>query len=140
MQNATVLILDGQGGGVGKSIISALLRLGVKAELIGAGTNPYAAEVLRKAGANLSVCGDDKILAAIKRADIITGPIGVLIPNSLKGEISADVANAVAASRAIKVLVPLNRCNIIVAGVKADTLAENIEDVAHRINELLQKL
>lgn len=135
MQKARVLILDGQGGGVGKSIISSLLRLGVKAELIGAGTNAYACEGMKKAGADISVCGDDEILAAIKRADIITGPIGVIIPNSLKGEISSEVASAVAASSALKVLVPLNRCNIIVGGVGGNTLAENIEDVAKTVKD-----
>lgn len=135
MQKARVLILDGQGGGVGKSIISALLRLGVKAELIGAGTNAYACEGMKKAGADISLCGEDDIVNAARRADVICGPIGVIIPGALKGEITDKIAYAVAESKAVKVLVPINRCNIIVAGVVGNTLADNIEEVAKTVKE-----
>lgn len=135
MQKARVLILDGQGGGVGKSIISALLRLGVKAELIGAGTNAYACEGMKKAGADISLCGEDGIVTAARRADVICGPIGVIIPGALKGEITDKIAYAVAESKAVKVLVPINRCNIIVAGAGGNTLADNIEEVAKTVKE-----
>lgn len=133
----TVLVIDGQGGGIGKSIISALKALNVEATLMCAGTNAYAANNMASAGADASVYGAESVVAAIWRADIISGPIGIIIPNSLKGEITPDIAFAVANSEAVKVLVPLNRCNIIVAGVHDKTLAENIDEVAKNIKSRL---
>ena len=133
----TVLVIDGQGGGIGKSIISALRALNVNATLACAGTNAYAANNMESAGADVSVYGEESVIAAISHADIISGPIGIIIPNSLKGEITPDIAFAVANSEAVKILVPLNRCNIIVAGVHDKTLAENIDEVARSIKSRL---
>lgn len=130
---ATVLVIDGQGGGIGKSIISALKNLDINAKVVCAGTNRYAAERMSGAGADIAVFGDKSIIECIKQADIITGPIGIIIPNSLKGEISAEIANSVAQSDAVKILVPLNKCNIIVAGVHDKTLADNIDEVAKTV-------
>ena len=133
-----VLVIDGQGGGIGKGIISALKKLGVNAEIVCAGTNPYAADKMYAMGADRSIFGIDVIAENLKVADIVAGPIGILIPNSLKGEISPRLASAVANAEAVKVLVPLNKCNILVAGVSADTLADNIEEAAKTIKRVIE--
>ena len=135
-----VLVIDGQGGGIGKSIVSALKGINVGATVVCVGTNAYAANSMKSAGADVSVYGEESVIACIKEADIISGPIGIIIPNSLKGEISERIAYAVADSEAVKILVPLNRCNIIVAGVKDRTLAENINEVALSIKEKLEQI
>ena len=129
----TVLVIDGQGGGIGRSLIAALKERNIDASLICAGTNAFAAGRMQSAGADVSVYGEESVIAAATRADIISGPIGIIIPGALKGEISPEVAFTVAKSGAVKILVPLNKCNIIVAGVHDNTLSQNIDETVSRI-------
>lgn len=134
----TVLVVDGQGGGIGKSIISALKGLEVNAALIAAGTNAYAADSMKSAGADVAVYGEASVIESAKRADIIVGPIGIVAAGSLKGEISREIAFAIADSAALKILLPLNRCNIVVAGTKENTLAESIFELARSVKARLE--
>lgn len=134
-----VLVIDGQGGGIGKNLISSLKNSDVRADIAAAGTNAYALKSMLAAGADFGV-GTDAIVECVKRADIIAGPIGIIVPNALKGEISSDIANAVASSRADKVLVPLNKCNIVVAGVKEGALSANIDEAVNNIKRICARL
>lgn len=128
-----IIVIDGQGGGIGKSIISALSACGEKVFIVACATNEYAMNVMKKAGAHIGVCTDEGIISQLKSADIVAGPIGIVIANALKGEVSPRLAQAVADCPAVKMLVPVNKCNICVVGVGERTLSQNIAEVVNNI-------
>lgn len=126
-----VLVVDGQGGGVGKGIISELRNaLGGDAELIAVGTNSIATAAMLKAGAKAAVTGENPVLYNAARADVILGPIGIIIPNAMLGEITPAMAAAVAGSGAQKILIPFSKCAVTVAGVENCTLDSYIKKAA----------
>jgi len=121
-----ILVIDGQGGRVGRGIIEQLIKGGFKGEIIAVGTNSSATEAMMKAGAQRGATGDNPVAVNAAGADIITGPVGIIAANSLMGEVTPRMAYSVAASRAKKVLIPVNRCNIVMAGTEELTLNEYI--------------
>lgn len=121
-----ILVIDGQGGRVGRGIIEQLIKGGFKGEIIAVGTNSSATEAMMKAGAQRGATGDNPVAVNAAEADIITGPVGIIAANSLMGEVTPRMAYSVAASRAKKVLIPVNRCNIVMAGTEELTLNEYI--------------
>jgi hypothetical protein len=126
-----VLVVDGQGGGVGKGIISELRNaLGGDAELIAVGTKSIATAAMLKAGAKAAVTGENPVLYNAARADVILGPIGIIIPNAMLGEITPAMAAAVAGSGAQKILIPFSKCAVTVAGVENCTLDSYIKKAA----------
>lgn len=128
-----IVVIDGQGGGIGKSIISSLSACDEPMFIIAGATNEYAMNVMKKAGAHIAVCEETSILRELKQADIVAGPIGIVIANALKGEVSPRLAQAVADCNAVKMLVPVNKCNICVVGVGERTLSQNIAEVVNNI-------
>ena len=121
-----ILVIDGQGGRIGRGIIEQLIKGGFKGEIIAVGTNSSATEAMMKAGAQRGATGDNPVAVNAAEADIITGPVGIIAANSLMGEVTPRMAYSVAASRAKKVLIPVNRCNIVMAGTEELTLNEYI--------------
>lgn len=121
-----ILVIDGQGGRVGRGIIEQLIKGGFKGEIIAVGTNSSATEAMMKAGAQRGATGDNPVAVNAAETDIITGPVGIIAANSLMGEVTPRMAYSVAASRAKKVLIPVNRCNIVMAGTEELTLNEYI--------------
>lgn len=128
-----ILVIDGQGGRIGRGIIEQLIKGGFKGELIAVGTNSSATEAMIKAGADRGATGDNPVAVNAADADIITGPVGIIAANSLMGEVTPRMAYAVAASRANKILIPMNRCNIAMAGTQELTLNEYIARAAEMI-------
>lgn len=113
-----VLIIDGQGGGMGARLVCALKQAALPdAELIGAGTNVLAANAMLKAGADGAASGENAIAVNAARADVILGPVGIVMANSLLGEITPRMAEAVASSGAEKILIPAGRCCVKIAGL-----------------------
>ena len=111
-----ILVIDGQGGGVGKSLIAALKREMPSQPLIALGTNTQATAAMLKAGADQGATGENAIRYQCKSADVIVGVTGLLNANSMLGEVSPAIAMAISLSEAQKVLVPLERCGLYVAG------------------------
>ena len=103
-----LLVIDGQGGGVGKSLITAVKRLAPEQEVIAGGTNAQATAAMLRAGADLGATGESAIRYQCRRADVIAGVTGILHANAMLGEISPAIAAAVSLSEAQKVLVPLS--------------------------------
>ncbi len=134
-----IVVIDGQGGGIGKSIISALSVCDEQMCIVACATNEYAKSVMKNAGAHIAVCAENDILFELKRADIVAGPIGIVIANALKGEVSLRLAQGVADCKAVKMLVPVNKCNICVVGVGERTLSQNIAEVVNNIREFCKK-
>ena len=122
-----ILVIDGQGGRMGKALVEALRRRGFSGEILAVGTNSAATAAMLKAGADEGATGENPVVVASRKADVILGPMGIIAANSLLGEITPAMALAVSESEAYKVLVPVNRCRIRVAGVQEMSLGEYTE-------------
>ena len=124
-----ILILDGQGGGLGASLVSRLkARLGEKVQLLAVGTNALATAAMLKAGADKGATGENAACWNAARAELILGPIGIVVANSLMGEISPAVAAAVSASSAKRILIPMSSCGTLVAGATGCRLEDALQD------------
>ncbi|MEG6523187.1 DUF3842 family protein [Desulfotomaculum sp. 1211_IL3151] len=124
-----IAVIDGQGGGIGKAVVSKLRQVfGERLEIIALGTNALATSLMLKSGANEGATGENAIVINAAKVDIIIGPVAIICANSLLGELTPLMAKAIAESPAKKVLIPLNRCNLIVAGVETKPLPHYIDD------------
>ena len=116
-----IAVIDGQGGGIGKALVEKLHQaLPENVEIIALGTNALAVAAMMKAGANEGASGENAIVHNSGKVDVIVGVIGIIAANSMMGELTPLMAKAIAESPAKKVLIPLNRCNIEVVGVKSE--------------------
>lgn len=123
-----ILIVDAQGGGVGKQLITAVKAAIPEAKILAVGANSVATSQMLKAGADEAATGENPVVVASRKADVIMGPIGIVIADSMNGEITPKMATAIGQSDARKILIPLNTCNNIVAGVEDKNLKVLIND------------
>lgn len=131
-----LIVIDGQGGGVGRSLIAALKARMPQQPVIALGTNAQATSAMLKAGADAAATGESAIRYQCKSADVILGVTGLLHANAMMGEISPAVAAAVSLSEAQKILVPLERCGLRIAGVGKQPLDSLIRQAADMAAEL----
>ena len=123
----TVLVLDGQGGGVGAQLVRLLKpRLPEDCRLLCVGTNVMATSAMLKAGAGQGATGENAVVYNAARADLILGPVGVILANGILGEVSPAMAAAVSGAEAVKILIPSASCGIYVAGTEECRLDEYI--------------
>ena len=122
-----IAVIDGQGGGLGRALVDKLVKTFPEAVVLALGTNAAATEAMRKAGAHISATGENAICYNAARADVIVGGAGIIAANAMHGELSPAMAAAVAQSDALKVLIPLNRCNLRIAGVATEKLSELLD-------------
>lgn len=135
-----IAVIDGQGGGVGRSIIEALLPvIRPQNSIIALGTNSLATAAMIKAGAQNGASGENAIIHNVQRADLIVGPIGILTANSLLGELTEKMAVAIANSPAQKVLIPTSRCGIHVVGVGQRSLSELISLTVQEVAQIISR-
>ena len=124
----TIVVIDGQGGGIGSSIIKKLKEgYAERIEIIALGTNAVATANMLKAGANRGASGQNAIVRTSRHADIIIGPISIVMANAMLGELTPGMAEAIASSRARKILIPLSQENVAVVGASSDRLPKMIE-------------
>lgn len=123
-----ILIVDAQGGGVGKQLVTAVKAAMPEAKIIAVGANSVATSQMLKAGADEAATGENPVVVASRKADVIMGPIGIVIADSMNGEITPLMATAIGQSDARRILIPLNTCNNIVAGVEDKNLKVLIND------------
>ena len=136
-----IAVIDGQGGGIGKVIIEKLRIAFIDNAIITAlGTNALATSAMLKAGAHEGATGENAIIVNAALADVIVGSIGIIAANSMLGELTPKMALAIAESRAKKVLIPLNRCNLLVAGTKNATLLDYIDEAVAIIRALSNQM
>ena len=138
MARRNLLIIDGQGGKIGSQLISLIRsRMEPNSFLITAvGTNSTATAAMLKAGADQAATGENPVIVACRSADVIIGPLGIVIADSLIGEVTAAMAAAVGRSPAVKILIPVNKCNHIVAGVPELGTTFLLEDVITKLTSL----
>ena len=129
----TIIVLDGQGGGIGRALVAAIApMLPQDAELLCVGPNAMATAAMLKAGAQRGATGENAVRWAAAHADVLVAPIALVLKDSMMGEVTGDMAACVGASRAVKVLVPTQRCGTQVAGVNAMSMQQLVEDAASR--------
>ena len=125
-----ICVIDGQGGGIGSAVIKKLKeRLGETVQIVALGTNAIATAQMLKVGANSGASGENAIIQTSRTADIIIGPIGILLANAMMGEMTPCMAEAVASSPARKILLPLTQENIEVVGISPMPLPHLIESL-----------
>ena len=123
-----ILVIDGQGGGLGAQLVTRLkARLVPAVQIWAAGTNALATSAMLRAGADKAATGENAICYNASQADLILGPIGLLSANALMGEISPTIAGAVASSPARRILVPMSSCGVLIAGVGTQKLEELLD-------------
>lgn len=140
MRKPLILVIDGQGGGLGKQIIEGIRKSEMSCEIIAAGTNSIASSAMHKAGADNSATGENAVVVNSRDADVIIGPIGIVIADSLFGEISEAMAAAVGRSKALKLLIPINLCNNIVIGVPDLSTNAMLRGVLEQVKAALDNL
>ena len=135
-----IVVIDGQGGGIGRQIIERLrpqIEPG-RHTIAAVGTNSLATSAMLKAGADCGATGENAVCVMAKKADVIAGPIGILLADSMMGELSEKMAACVARSDAFKVVVPVGKCRVRVAGGANATLQEAAADAAAQVLTLIQ--
>lgn len=131
-----ILVIDAQGGGIGKALVDAIKKNIPDCEITAVGTNSVAMSAMLKAGADHVATGENAVVVGCRKADVIVGPIGIAIADSLYGEITPKMAVAVGQSGAKKVFIPLNCCDNIVAGVQKINIGQMVELAVEEIKEI----
>jgi hypothetical protein len=134
----TIAVIDGQGGGIGSVIIKRLREaLGEEVEVIGLGTNAMATGALLKAGANKGASGENAIVHTVTTVDMIAGAVGIIMANSMMGELTPRMAEAIASASAAKYLLPLKMTEIEIIGAPKEPLPHLVDQLIKRIQEAM---
>lgn len=134
-----IAVIDGQGGGIGRLIIEKLrIELGMAVYIIGLGTNAVASSVMLKAGANEGASGENAIAFNVGKVDCIVGSVAIIAANSFAGELSPCMAEAISSVEANKVLIPLNKSAIQIAGTIGASLPIQVDHLVQRVRDLME--
>lgn len=132
-----ILVIDGQGGRIGRQLVKEISERFEGVDLTAVGTNSIATGSMLKGGAQNAATGENAVIVAARRADVIIGPIGIVIADALLGEVTAEMAAAVGRSKATRILIPINKCDSVVAGVGERSTAELIDDALYKLAEII---
>ena len=132
-----VLVIDGQGGGLGRQLVSAIKERFPKIEVLAVGTNSMATAAMLRAGADQAATGENSVVVASSRAEVILGPIGIVIADSMMGEITPRMAVAIGQSHAKRILIPVNHCDNIIVGVAESSMTRNVQNVMTEMEALI---
>ena len=134
-----LMVMDGQGGGIGATVIKGLRHsIGAGLEILALGSNSIAASRMMKAGANRGGKGEKAIVCTSRVADLIIGPLGSLMANAMMGEVTSEMAAAVSSSRAKKILIPLTQEKIKIVGVSDEPLPHLVNQVIKMVKEMIE--
>ena len=128
-----IAVVDGQGGGIGRSIVEKLKAELPDIKVVALGTNSVATGQMLKAGADDGATGENAIVHNMKHVDVVVGVVGILTANSMMGELTPDMAVAIGGSHTYKVLLPLNRCHIHVVGTEEAPMGKHIDEAVKEV-------
>ena len=134
-----IAVVDGQGGGIGRVIIDRVRNeFRNSVEILAIGTNSLATSVMLRAGANEGATGENAVICNIDEVDLIIGPLSIILPNAMKGELTAKMAKRVVASKARKILLPIHRNNIDLVGMRTEPLPHMVEELVIQMKQYIQ--
>lgn len=133
-----VMVVDGKGGGIGVSLIEKIKEKKLDVDIIGVGTNSIAMSGMNKLGIDCA-SGENPVVYNAGKAGFILGPMGILTANAMFGEITPKMAHAISESEAKKILIPMNKCNVITVGVVNKSINEYIEEAVSILKEEVEK-
>ena len=135
------MVLDGQGGGIGATLIKGLrASMGLDLEILALGTNSIATSRMMKAGANRGGSGENAIVHTSQRVDVIIGPVSILMANAMMGELTPKMATCVSSSPARKILIPLTQEKVRIVGVSREPLPHLVNQAVNIVREILQEV
>lgn len=137
MDMKKVLVIDAQGGGIGKQLITEIVSRKLDVEIAAVGSNSAATSQMLKAGAEHAATGENAVKVGCRTADFIMGPIGIAIADSMYGEITPDMACAVGQSNGQKIFIPVNHCSNFVVGVSNLNLKNLIKEAVDFLEQNL---
>ena len=132
-----IVVIDGQGGQLGAQLVKEILSELENINLTAIGTNSVATSAMLKAGAKNAATGENPVVVACKKADVIIGPVGIVVADSMLGEITEKMAVAVGKADAIRILIPMNKCETVVAGVSNVNMSSLVSDAVARVKTLM---
>ena len=139
MNKYTVLVIDGQGGGIGRQLTQNIKENFPEITVRAVGTNVLATQAMMKSGADEAATGENAVIVGCRKADFIVGPIGIVIADSLMGEITPAMAAAVGQSNAVRFLLPVNQCDNQVVGVNNYSLSYLIRECMEMIRKNIKQ-
>lgn len=132
-----IAVIDGQGGGIGSLIVKRLREeFGESIEITALGTNAVATTAMMTSGADKGASGENAIVWNASRVDIITGPVSIILPNAMLGEVTPSIAEALSSSQAKKILLPLNQEQVQIVGITKEPLPHLVEALIKKIKEV----
>jgi len=132
----TICVIDGQGGKIGSVIIAKLKeRLRERVEIIALGTNSLATQTMMKARANRGASGENAIVTTLKKADVIVGTINILMANSMLGEFTPRMAQAVGESDAAKYILPITQSTLFVIGAAELSIPQMVDRLVEEVEK-----
>jgi len=139
-KKTSIAVIDGQGGGIGSTIIKRLREvMGEDLEIIGLGTNAMATGAMLKAGANRGASGENAIVQTVKTVDILIGSISIVMANSMMGELTPRMAEAISSAPAAKYLLPLRMPDVEIVGASKEPLPHLVDQAIKRIQEIIAR-
>lgn len=134
-----IVIIDGQGGQLGALLVKEVAARIPGAEITAIGTNALATSAMLKAGASRGATGENPVIVACRRAEVILGPIGIVIPDSMLGEVTPKMALAIGQADAVRILIPMNKCENLVAGVQSVSLGALVADAVEKLCRIAEE-
>ena len=133
-----IVVIDGQGGRLGKLLVEAVKERLPQAEVLAVGTNGIATATMQKAGADYVATGENPVVRGVMDADVVLGPLGIVVAHSILGEVTPRMAEAVGGCRGKKILIPMNSCGVAVAGTQEMGLAGYVKLAADQAEAFLR--
>ncbi|KJR48513.1 hypothetical protein UF75_1041 [Desulfosporosinus sp. I2] len=130
-----IAVIDGQGGGIGKHIVEQLRKKMPELDILALGTNALATGAMVRAGATEGASGEAAICYNVERVDMIVGSLAIMMVHGLLGEVTATIATAISASKADKIVLPIQRGNILLVGIQRTPLPHQIEALVTEVEE-----
>ena len=134
-----IVVIDGQGGGLGRQLVGAVRAQYPDLEILAVGTNSAATSAMLKAGASQAATGENAVRVCCRKADVILGPVGIVIADAMLGEITPAMASAVGQSPAKRILVPVNQCDNLIAGIPEQSMSKFVQSAVELLNALISE-